>query len=370
MGDIPFNTVLFHGLVRDAQGRKMSKSLGNGIDPLEIIDQYGADALRFTLATGNTPGNDMRFSDEKVIASRNFANKIWNASRFVMMNLKDENMSLELPNDLAIEDKWVLSKYNKLVQEVTDNLEKFELGIAVSKLYDFIWDVFCDWYVELAKSRLWEDGEGSDTARKVLVYVMTNTLKLLHPFMPFITEEIWQALPHEGESIMVSAWPVYREELNFSAEEKEFEKVMDAIKAVRARRSEMNVPPSKKATLYIETASEEIFRQSEAFLTRLAWADQIVLGAPEDAQSCVQVITDSAKIFMPLSQLVDREKEIARLTKEKQACEKDIAFLSGKLNNPGFVAKAPEKVINEQRAKLEKAQELLQKIESSLAAFN
>ena len=188
-----------------------------GIDPLEIIDQYGADALRFTLATGNTPGNDMRFSDEKVIASRNFANKIWNASRFVMMNLKDENMSLELPNDLAIEDKWVLSKYNKLVQEVTDNLEKFELGIAVSKLYDFIWDVFCDWYVELAKSRLWEDGEGSDTARKVLVYVMTNTLKLLHPFMPFITEEIWQALPHEGESIMVSAWPVYREELNFSA---------------------------------------------------------------------------------------------------------------------------------------------------------
>ena len=370
MGDIPFNTVLFHGLVRDAQGRKMSKSLGNGIDPLEIIDQYGADALRFTLATGNTPGNDMRFSDEKVIASRNFANKIWNASRFVMMNLKDENMSLELPNDLAIEDKWVLSKYNKLVQEVTDNLEKFELGIAVSKLYDFIWDVFCDWYVELAKSRLWEEGEGSDTARKVLVYVMTNTLKLLHPFMPFITEEIWQALPHEGESIMVSAWPVYREQLNFSAEEKEFEKVMDAIKAVRARRSEMNVPPSKKATLYIETASEEIFRQSEAFLTRLAWADQIVLDAPEDAQSCVQVITDSAKIFMPLSQLVDREKEIARLTKEKQACEKDIAFLSGKLNNPGFVAKAPEKVINEQRAKLEKAQELLQKIESSLAAFN
>lgn len=370
MGDIPFNTVLFHGLVRDAQGRKMSKSLGNGIDPLEIIDQYGADALRFTLATGNTPGNDMRFSDEKVIASRNFANKIWNASRFIMMNLKDENMSLELPEDLAIEDKWVLSKYNKLVKEVTDNLEKFELGIAVNKLYDFIWDVFCDWYVELVKSRLWEDGEQADTARKVLVYVMGNTLKLLHPFMPFITEEIWQALPHEGESIMISQWPEYSEQLNFSAEEQEFEKVMDAIKAVRVRRSEMNVPPSKKATLYIETASEDIFRQSNAFLTRLAWADEIVLGAPEDAQSCVQVITDSAKVFMPLSQLVDREKEIARLNKEKQACEKDIAFLSGKLNNPGFVAKAPEKVINDQRAKLEKAQELLAKIESSLAAFN
>ena len=365
----PFDTVLIHGLVRDAQGRKMSKSLGNGIDPLEIIDQYGADALRFTLATGNTPGNDMRFSDEKVIASRNFANKIWNASRFVLMNLKEDEMDVTLPDNLAVEDKWVLTKYNKLVAEVTDNLEKFELGIAVSKLYDFIWDVFCDWYVELAKSRLWEDGTEADTARKVLVYVMSNTLKLLHPFMPFITEEIWQALPHEGESIMVSSWPVYREELNFSAEEKEFEKVMDAIKAVRARRSEMNVPPSKKATLYIETTSEEIFCRSNAFLTRLAWADEIVLGQPQDAQSCVQVITDSAKIFMPLSQLVDREKEIARLSKEKQACEKDIAFLSGKLNNPGFVAKAPKKVINEQKAKLQKTQELLQKIESSLEAF-
>ena len=369
-GEIPFNTVLFHGLVRDSQGRKMSKSLGNGIDPLEIIDQYGADALRFTLATGNTPGNDMRFSDEKVLSSRNFANKIWNASRFILMNLKDENMSLEVPADLAMEDKWVLSKYNKLVREVTDNLEKFELGIAVSKLYDFIWDVFCDWYVELVKSRLWEDGAEAESARKVLVYVMSNTLKLLHPFMPFITEEIWQALPHTGESIMVSQWPEYSEELNFSAEEQEFEKVMDAIKAVRTRRSEMNVPPSKKATLYIDTESKDIFEKSNAFLTRLAWADQIVLGVPEDIESCVQVITDSAKIMMPLAQLVDRDKEIARLTKEKKACEKDIAFFEGKLNNPGFVAKAPEKVINEQKEKLAKAKELLEKIESGLAAFN
>ena len=370
-GKIPFDTVLFHGLVRDAQGRKMSKSLGNGIDPLEIIDQYGADALRFTLATGNTPGNDMRFSDEKVIASRNFANKIWNASRFVLMNLKDEQMDLALPLDkLAIEDKWVLSKFNKLVREVTDNLEKFELGIAVSKLYDFIWDVFCDWYVELVKSRLWEDGAEAEVARQVLVYVLSNTLKLLHPFMPFITEEIWQALPHEGESIMVSQWPVYDEKLDFAAEEREFEKVMDAIKAVRTRRSEMNVPPSKKATLYIETASQAIFEQSTAFLTRLAWADQIVMGSPEDLKGCVQVITDSAKVYMPLSQLVDRDKEIARLTKEKQACEKDISFLEGKLNNPGFVSKAPEKVVNDQKAKLEKAKELLSKIESSLAAFN
>ena len=370
-GKIPFDTVLFHGLVRDAQGRKMSKSLGNGIDPLEIIDQYGADALRFTLATGNTPGNDMRFSDEKVIASRNFANKIWNASRFVLMNLKDEQMELALPLDkLAIEDKWVLSKFNKLVREVTDNLEKFELGIAVSKLYDFIWDVFCDWYVELVKSRLWEDGAEAEVARQVLVYVLSNTLKLLHPFMPFITEEIWQALPHEGESIMVSQWPVYDEKLDFAAEEREFEKVMDAIKAVRTRRSEMNVPPSKKATLYIETASQAIFEQSTTFLTRLAWADQIVMGSPEDLTGCVQVITDSAKVYMPLSQLVDRDKEIARLTKEKQACEKDISFLEGKLNNPGFVSKAPEKVVNDQKAKLEKAKELLSKIESSLAAFN
>ena len=370
-GKIPFNTVLFHGLVRDAQGRKMSKSLGNGIDPLEIIDQYGADALRFTLATGNTPGNDMRFSDEKVIASRNFANKIWNASRFVLMNLKDEQMKLSLPLDkLAIEDKWVLSKFNKLVREVTDNLEKFELGIAVSKLYDFIWDVFCDWYVELVKSRLWEDGAEAEVARQVLVYVLSNTLKLLHPFMPFITEEIWQALPHEGESIMVSQWPVYDEKLDFAAEEREFEKVMDAIKAVRTRRSEMNVPPSKKATLYIETASQAIFEQSTAFLTRLAWADQIVMENPQNPKECVQVITDSAKVYMPLSQLVDRDKEIARLTKEKQSCEKDISFLEGKLNNPGFVSKAPEKVVNDQKAKLEKAKELLSKIESSLAAFN
>ena len=370
MGKAPFHTVLFHGLVRDSQGRKMSKSLGNGIDPLEVIDKYGADALRMTLMTGNAPGNDMRFSDEKVIASRNFANKIWNASRFVLMNLKDEQMDLALPLDrLAIEDKWVLTKYNTLVKEVTDNLEKFELGIAVSKLYDFIWDVFCDWYVELAKSRLWEDGAEAEVARKVLVYVMGNTLKLLHPFMPFITEEIWQALPHEGESIMVSQWPVYEESLNFAAEQAEFEKVMDAIKAVRARRSEMNVPPSKKATLYIETASQEIFNLSTPFLTRLAWADEIILSTPDDPNGCVQVITDSAKVYMPLSQLVDRDKEIARLTKEKQACEKDIAFLSGKLNNAGFVAKAPAQVVEQERQKLQKAEEKLAKILDSIAAL-
>ncbi|MBP1581048.1 MAG: class I tRNA ligase family protein, partial [Oscillospiraceae bacterium] len=369
MGQVPFNTVLFHGLVRDAQGRKMSKSLGNGIDPLEIIDQYGADALRFALANGNTPGNDMRFSDDKVLASRNFANKLWNAARFILMNITDENMKVAVPAELAIEDKWVLSKYNSLVKDVTDNLEKFELGIALGKVYDFIWDVFCDWYVELTKTRLWEGGEAADPARQVLVYLMDGILKLLHPFMPFITEEIWQAIPHEGESIMVSNWPVYKEELNFSAEEQEFEKVMDAIKAVRARRSEMNVPPSKKATLHIETASEEVFRQGQAFLERLAWADAVDFSKDFDADSCVQVITSSARIFIPLAQLVDHEKEIARLNKEKADCEKDIKFLSGKLNNPGFVAKAPEKVIAVEREKLAKAEERMAKILESLKSF-
>ena len=369
MGEIPFKTVLFHGLVRDAQGRKMSKSLGNGIDPLEVIDQYGADALRFTLATGNTPGNDMRFSDDKVLASRNFANKLWNAARFILMNITDENMKVEVPAELTIEDKWVLSKFNKLVKEVTDNLEKFELGIAISKLYDFIWDVFCDWYVELTKTRLWEGGEQADPARQVLVYLMDGMLKLLHPFMPFITEEIWQAIPHEGETIMVSKWPEYKEELNFSAEELNFEKVMDAIKAVRARRSEMNVPPSKKATLHIETAFEDVFRQGQAFLERLAWADAVDFSKDFDADSCVQVITDSARVFIPLAQLVDRDKEIARLNKEKDDCEKDIKFLSGKLNNPGFVAKAPEKVIAVEREKLAKAEERMAKILESLKSF-
>lgn len=371
MGQAPFDTVFFHGLVRDAQGRKMSKSLGNGIDPLEVIAQYGADALRFTLITGISPGNDTRFSTEKVESSRNFANKIWNASRFILMNIDGHDVPNSLPVELSMEDQWILDSFNRVVGEVNENLEHFELGIAAQKLYDFIWDQFCDWYIELAKIRLnGEDKAAAQQVRQVLVWVMSRTLALLHPFMPYITEEIWQALPHEGESIMVSQWPVYEESLNFAAEQAEFEKVMDAIKAVRARRSEMNVPPSKKATLYIETASQEIFNLSTPFLTRLAWADEIILSTPDDPNGCVQVITDSAKVYMPLSQLVDRDKEIARLTKEKQACEKDIAFLSGKLNNPGFVAKAPEKVINDQKAKLEKAQELLAKIESSLAAFN
>ena len=369
MDEVPFKTVLIHGLVRDAQGRKMSKSLGNGIDPLEIIDRYGADALRFTLATGNSPGNDMRFSDEKVNASRNFANKIWNASRFILMNLSD-GVKPGLPETLNIEDKWVLSKYRTLVREVTDNLEKFELGLAVQKLYDFIWDILCDWYIELCKSRLQAGGETSEAAQRVLVYVMTGTLKLLHPFMPFITEEIWQALPHDGESIMVAPWPQDDAALDFSADESDFEMIMQVIRAIRARRGEMNVPPSKKTRLFIMTAHKAVFEQGRPFFARLAFASDVELGDSFDADGSVQVVTDAARVFIPMDELVDREKELARLGREKAACEKDIAALSSKLDNPGFVAKAPAQVVDGERAKLAKARERLAKIEESIAAFS
>ena len=369
MDEAPFKTVLIHGLVRDAQGRKMSKSLGNGIDPLEIIDRYGADALRFTLATGNSPGNDMRFSDEKVNASRNFANKIWNASRFILMNLSDD-VEPGLPETLNIEDKWVLSKYRTLVREVTDNLEKFELGLAVQKLYDFIWDILCDWYIELCKSRLQAGGETSEAAQRVLVYVMTGTLKLLHPFMPFITEEIWQALPHDGESIMVAPWPQDDAALDFSADESDFEMIMQVIRAIRARRGEMNVPPSKKTRLLIMTAHKAVFEQGRPFFARLAFASDVELGDSFDADGSVQVVTDAARVFIPMDELVDREKELARLGREKAACEKDIAALSSKLDNPGFVAKAPAQVVDGERAKLAKARERLAKIEESIAAFS
>ncbi len=369
MGEVPFDTVLIHGLVRDAQGRKMSKSLGNGIDPLEIIDQYGADALRFTLATGNSPGNDMRFSDEKVNASRNFANKLWNASRFILMNLSDEVDVVKLPDTLTVEDKWVLSKYNTLVKDVTENLEKFELGMAVQKLYDFIWDIFCDWYIELCKSRLQAGGASSLGAQQVLVYVMEGTLKLLHPFMPFITEEIWQALPHEGESIMVSAWPVYTPSLAFAKEEADFEKVMDAIRAVRNRRAEMNVPPSRKAQLCIATGEPEVFEQGRPFFQRLASASEVTVADSFTMEGAVQVITNAARIFIPMDELVDKEKEIARLNKEKEKVEKEIGVLSKKLDNPGFVSKAPAAVVEGERAKLQQQKERLARIEESIAVF-
>ncbi|MBQ3522894.1 MAG: valine--tRNA ligase [Clostridia bacterium] len=367
-GQVPFDTVLIHGLVRDAQGRKMSKSLGNGIDPLEIIDQYGADALRFTLATGNSPGNDMRFSDEKVEASRNFANKIWNAARFILMNLDENEYAPYVPKNLAIEDKWILSKYNDLVKDVTDSLEKFELGMAVQKLYDFIWDVFCDWYIEIAKIRLnGECATAKATVKAVLVYVMSNTLKLLHPFMPFITEEIWQTLPHDGDSIMISEWPVFSEELSFKADETEMERVMTAIKAVRNRRAEMNVPPSKKAKIFIETAYEKTFSEGANFFVRLASASEVEIVKGYENNEAVAIITEDARLFIPLDELVDFKAELERLEKEKAGVLKEIAFVSGKLNNANFVAKAPEALVNEQREKLAKYNEKLAMLEESIA---
>ena len=371
MGQTPFDTVLIHGLVRDAQGRKMSKSLGNGIDPLQIIDQYGADTLRFALATGNSPGNDMRFSDDKVKASRNFANKIWNASRFILMNLSDEITSCRLPEKLETEDKWVVSLYNTLVKEVTDNLEKFELGIAVQKLYDFIWDILCDWYIELTKSRLQAGGETALAAQQVLVYVTANTLKLLHPFMPFITEEIWQNLPHEGEgeSIMVSQWPTYSEELTFAKEEADFQKVMDIIKAIRNQRAEMNIPPSKKAKVCIETAEPKVFEDGAPFIMRLASASHVEVGGPFSPEGAVQVITSAARAFIPMSDLIDREKELARLEKERAKCQSDIDFVLKKLDNPGFVAKAPAQVVEAEKARLQTQKDRLEKILESIKAL-
>ena len=369
MGEVPYHTVLIHGLVRDEQGRKMSKSLGNDIDPLQVIDEYGADALRLTLATGNSPGNDMRYSDAKVRSSRNFANKLWNASRFILMNLEESDTEVSLPGTLAIEDKWLLTQYNQLVKESTENLEKFELGIAVQKIYDFIWDVLCDWYIELTKSRLQSGGDTAKVARQILVYVMSNTLKLLHPFMPFITEEIWQALPHDGESIMISSWPEFDPALEFKTEAQQFTMVMDAIKAIRNRRAEMNVPPSKKASLHIETASAQVFRDCVPFLERLASAASVEVGDSFTMPDAVQVITDSAKIYIPMDELIDKEKELARLNKEKAACEKDIEFVSKKLDNPGFVAKAPAQLVENERARLATAQERLAKLVESIAAL-
>lgn len=370
-GQVPFDAVLIHGLVRDAQGRKMSKSLGNGIDPLEIIDRYGADALRFTLATGNSPGNDMRFSDERVEASRNFANKIWNAARFILMNLDENEYAPYVPENLAIEDKWILSKYNDLVKEVTDSLEKYELGLAVQKLYDFIWDVFCDWYIEIAKIRLnGECATAKATVKAVLVYVMSNTLKLLHPFMPFITEEIWQTLPHDGESIMISEWPIYSDELSFAKDEAEMERVMTAIKAVRNRRAEMNVPPSKKAKIFIETAYENTFSEGANFFVRLASASEVEIVKGFESDDTVAIITEDARLFIPMDELVDFKAELERLEKEKKAVLKEIDFVSSKLNNANFVAKAPEALVNEQREKLVKYNDKLKMLEESISKIS
>ncbi|MGN0532833.1 MAG: valine--tRNA ligase [Eubacterium sp.] len=369
--NVPFDTVLIHGLVRDAQGRKMSKSLGNGIDPLEIIDEYGADALRFTLATGNSPGNDMRFSDDKVKASRNFANKLWNSARFVLMYL-DENFSYNgLPKELAIEDKWIVSKVNTLAKEVTENLEKFELGVAIQKLYDFIWDVFCDWYIEIAKIRLQGDNESAkNTAKSVLVYVLTDILKLLHPFMPFITEEIYQAIPHDCESIMISRWVEYDEKLSFAADEAEMEKIMKAIRAIRNRRSEMNIPPSRKASVFVETDFADTFSTGSQFIIRLASASEVVInGDISSLGNTVTIITDDAKIYIPMGDLVDFEAERKRLEKELAQAQDKLDFIMKKLNNSGFVNKAPEKVVAQNREDAAKLEEKIANIKNSIAAL-
>ena len=366
MGDKPFSDVFIHGLVRDSQGRKMSKSLGNGIDPLKVIDEYGADALRFMLANGTSPGNDMRYSDEKVKAARNFANKLWNASRFILMNLSDEVTKPELPDQLLMEDKWVLSQYNDLVKSVNDNLTKYELGIAVQNIYDFLWDVFCDWYIEIAKARLQAGGEASLNVQKVLVYVMANTLKLLHPFMPFITEEIWQAIPNDCETIMMAKFPAYDESLNFADDEREFGRIMAAVKAIRNVRAEKNVPPSRKAHLFIDTDFIDTFEKGASFFERLASASDVTVGKNLKVENAAMAVTDSAKIYLPMGDLIDREAELKRLRKDLENCEKEIKSTEGKLANKEFVSKAPEKVVNVEREKLARANERLLKILESI----
>ena len=371
MGQKPFSDVLIHGLVRDAQGRKMSKSLGNGVDPLEIIKLYGADALRFTLITGNSPGNDTRFSADKVEAARNFANKIWNASRFVLMNLEVENTALPPLSQLEPEDKWILSKMNRLVEEVTENLESYDLGVALSKLYDFFWDSFCDWYIELCKARLFAEDDNRQaklTAQSVLAHVLFVALRLLHPFMPFITEELYLSLPHEKTSIMFESWPKPDDALRFSADEADMEKIMGAINAIRARHSEMNVPPSRRAALFIETKEHDLFAAGIPFFQRLAGISEVSFEQPP--ADVVTIVTDGARLFIPLGDLVDFGAELARLQNEKKKLHKEIERAGSKLNNPGFLAKAPAEVVEEEKTKLEKFTAMLEKVDESIAKLS
>ena len=372
-GQVPFDTVLIHGLVRDAQGRKMSKSLGNGIDPLEIIDKYGADALRFALATGNSPGNDMRFSDEKIEAARNFNNKIWNAARFVLMNLDIEKIELPDRKDLETEDKWILSRLNTIAGEVCENLDKFELGVALSKLYDFLWSEFCDWYIELLKPRFADKGSLSNrTAQNVIAYVLRQTLKLLHPFMPFITEEICAHLPQmkgaNEESIMISDYPAYREDLSFPEDEERMEKLIDLIRAIRNRRAEMNVPPSKKAKLYVVCPTEGLYgEKTTKFFLKLAYASEVFYPEGYEGEGSVKVVAGGATAYMPMGDLVDLEKERARMNAEKERVEGEIKRIEAKLSNEGFISKAPAAVVEGERAKLEKCKEALRQLNEALA---
>ena len=369
-GKPPFDTVLIHGLVRDDKGRKMSKSLGNGIDPLEMIDRYGSDALRMNMITGNSPGNDMRFYVEHCEAMRNFANKLWNASRFVLMNLSIEKNQLPASDKLEIADRWILSKLNRVVCEATENMEKYELGVAIQKIYDFIWDDYCDWYIELTKARLYgENAESKRTAEQVLLYVLDQMLRLMHPFMPFVTEEIWQAIPHDGEALIVAKWPEFTEKLDFPTEEQHMEAVMTAIRTIRNRRAEMNVPPSKKADLYVVTENTAVFTEGIPFITRLAYAENVFVSTaePEGHEDMAQCVTADAKLYLPMAQLVDVEKELARVKKEKENAQKEIARAEAQLSNEKFTARAPANVIQAQRDKLEQNRKLLVQLEESEA---
>jgi len=363
----PFHTVLIHGLIRDDKGRKMSKSLGNGIDPLNMIDRYGCDALRFNLITGNSPGNDMRFYTERCEAMRNFANKIWNASRFVMMNLSID--SCELPEKLETEDKWILSKLNRVIAEVTENMDKFELGVAAQKVSDFIWDSYCDWYIELTKPRLsGEDEESKIAAQKVLLYVLEEMLKLLHPFMPFITEEIWQALPHEGDMLMLCSYPTYSAELSFPEDEADFEAVMNAIGAIRSRRAEMNVPPARKANIIVVTEKTGVFESGIPYMMKLAYGSRVTVTTevPADVEGMVSVVTGDAKMFMPMEELVDLAKERERIQRELLKAQKEFDGQMKKLNNEKFLANAPEKVVAQERERADRAKALIENLTESL----
>lgn len=370
MKEVPFKTVFFHGLVRDAQGRKMSKSLGNGIDPLEVIAQYGADALRFTLVTGISPGNDTRFSTERVEASRNFANKLWNASRFILMNIEGKEVKNELPARLATEDKWIVSAFNRVAKEVNENLEKFELGIAAQKLYDFLWDQFCDWFIEIAKIRLTGDDEqAAQEVRQVLVWVMTRTLAMLHPFMPYITEEIWQTMPHDGEALIVNSYPSHDPALDFPEASARMESVMAAVRAVRNRRSEMNVAPSRRTKLYLATAKPDVFVEGTAIFQRLAYATELEVADSFTLDGAVTIVTPDAKIYIQMDELVDKAAEIARLTKELESAEKQYATAQAKLSNEKFTGKAPANVVEGVRQNAARLQEHIALIRSSLEAL-
>ncbi len=369
MKEKPFSHVLIHGLVRDSQGRKMSKSLGNGIDPLEVIEKYGADALRFSLATGNSPGNDMRYYDERVESSRNFANKVWNAARFILMNLSVEDAHPDF-DKLRAEDKWILDRYNTVVKDVTENLDKFEIGLSLQKVYDFIWDLFCDWYIELVKPRLNDKDNVAENeqTQRVLLYVFSGALKMLHPFMPFLTEAIWQSLPMEDESIMIAAFPKYDENLVFTADAENMERVMDAIKAIRFRRSEMNVPMSKKAALYFESEYADVVADAAPFFMKLAGASEVSLDACPD-ENAVTIVCSLGKVYIPFDQLVDIAAEIKRLNKELENAKAELNRVNGKLNNQGFIAKAPAQLIEQEKEKKVKFEQLIVSIEATIAGL-